>query len=246
MKKIISSLSVILFLGSFSLYAQNLDKILDSYYDAIGMSTLLKTKTIAMKGKILQSDMELPMEMYQKRPNKLRMEAEIQGAKFIQVFDGKDGWAVMPWTGSTEPQSLNDDQIKNIKQMADFEGDLYNWKEKGYDVTLEGEEDMEGTPVYKIKLLKPDGDQFIYYLDKDNFVVLKVDAKIKVQGTPVEGSTFFSNFKTIDSMIMPFSIESRVNGKVVSQIEIDSIDVNKDIDDAIFEKPLSDKQIAKP
>ncbi|HYW94297.1 MAG TPA: outer membrane lipoprotein-sorting protein [Bacteroidales bacterium] len=241
MKKMISSLAMILFIGSFAVQAQNLNKILDDYYDAVGMKKLLNTTTIVMKGNIVQMNMDLPMTMYRKRPNKMRMEAVIQGNKFVQAYNGKDGWAIMPWTGSTDPQPLTDDQVKLLEQEADIEGDLYNWKEKGFEVTLEGSDEMEGTPVYKIKVVKPSGNEYTYYLDKDNNVVLREDARVKVQGTPIESATYYSNFKSVDGMIMPFSIESKMNGQVTSQITIDSVEVNQDIDDSMFDMPEATK-----
>ena len=232
---------MILFIGSFAVQAQNLNKILDDYYDAVGMKKLLNTTTIVMKGNIVQMNMDLPMTMYRKRPNKMRMEAVIQGNKFVQAYNGKDGWAIMPWTGSTDPQPLTDDQVKLLEQEADIEGDLYNWKEKGFEVTLEGSDEMEGTPVYKIKVVKPSGNEYTYYLDKDNNVVLREDARVKVQGTPIESATYYSNFKSVDGMIMPFSIESKMNGQVTSQITIDSVEVNQDIDDSMFDMPEATK-----
>ena len=230
-------MAMILFIGSFAVQAQNLNKVLDNYYDAVGMKKLLNTNTIIMKGKIVQMNMELPMTMFRKRPDKMRMEAEIQGNKFVQAYNGKDGWAIMPWTGSTDPQPLTDDQVKLLEQEADIEGDLYNWKEKGFDVTLEGSDEMEGTPVFKIKVVKPSGNDYTYYIDKDNYVVLREDARVKVQGTPIESSTYYSNFKSVDGMIMPFSIESKMNGQVTSQITIDSVEVNQNIDDSMFDMP---------
>lgn len=241
MKRLISFFGMILFIGSFAIQAQTLDKVLDNYYDAVGMKKLHETNSIVMKGKIIQGNMELPMTMYQKRPKKLRMEAEVQGTQFLQVYNGKEGWTVMPWTGSTEPQPMNEDQIKILEQEADIEGDLYDWKDKGFKVTLEGSDEMEGTPVYKIKLVKPDGNEFTFYLDKDNYVILKTDAKVKIQGNPIETTTFYSNFKSVDGMVMPYSIESRMNGQVTSQITIDSIEVNKGLEDSMFEKPASNQ-----
>jgi outer membrane lipoprotein-sorting protein len=238
MKKIISFLCLVLLTGTMSIYSQSLKDVLDKYYDAVGMDALTKTNSLIMKGKVIQSTMELPMELSLKRPNKVRMEADIQGTKFIQVYNGKEGWAVMPWTGSTEPQALDDEQVKSLKQMSDIEGELYNWKEKGYDVTLEGSDDVEGTPVYKVKVVKPGNDEFIFYLDKDNYIILKSDAKITVQGSPVESSNYYSNFKMVDGMAMPYSIETRMNGQVVSQIEIDTIALNKVLPDSLFEKPV--------
>ena len=35
--------------------------------------------------------MEMPFKTYQKRPNKSRMEIEIQGSKMVMAFDGENG-----------------------------------------------------------------------------------------------------------------------------------------------------------
>jgi hypothetical protein len=144
---------------------------------------------------------------------------------------------IAPWTGSMEPQDMSEDQVKGMKQMGDMEGDLYNWKDKGFKVTLEGEDEMEGTPVYKIRLEKEDGDVFTYYIDAENYVILKVDSKVMVQGTEVESSSYYSNFKPVEGMIMPFNIESRVNDQVQMQIVIDSYQIDTDVDDSMFKKP---------
>ena len=169
----------------------------------------------------------------------VRMEAEIQGTKLIQAYDGENGWTIMPWTGSVEPQDLNEDQLKGMKQMADMEGDLYNWEEKGFELTYEGEEDMEGTPVHKLKLVKEDGDVFTYYIDAENYVILKVDSKVDVQGTEMMSSSYYSNFKPVEGMIMPFSIENRVNDQVQLQLVIESYEIDSEIDNSMFKKPGS-------
>jgi outer membrane lipoprotein-sorting protein len=236
MKKIIS-LALALFTGvGMGIHAQDLDEILDNYFEVIGLSKVLETETVISKGKAVQMGMEFPMTLYQKRPGKARMEAEIQGTVFIQAYNGESGWTVMPWTGTAEPQDLSEDQVKAMEQMSDIEGDLYNWEEKGHKLSLIGEEDMEGTPIYKLKLEKEDGDLYYYYLDAENFVILKVDAQVMVQGTAVESSSYYTNFKPVEGMIMPFSIETRINDQVTMNIMLEEILVNEEVDDNIFEK----------
>lgn len=237
MKKLIAFFGLAIFAGGFTLFAQDLDEILESHFDVIGQKALLTHKTFVMKGNVVQGGMEFPMVLYQKRPGMMRMEAEIQGTKLIQAFDGEIGWAVMPWTGSLEPQTMGEEENKSLKQMADIDGDFYNWKEKGFDVALIGEEDMEGTPVYKIKLVKEDGDEFIYYLDAENYVILRTDAKIEVNGTEVESQSYYGNYKQVGDIIMPHSIESRVNNQVTAQIVIDSYEMDVDLEDSLFSMP---------
>ncbi len=240
-KTLIFILSVF-FLSAVNLTAQDLEEILNAHFDVIGMEEVLEAKTIIAKGKAVQMGTEFPMTLYQKRPNKVRMEAEIQGTNFVQAYDGENGWTIMPWTGSQEPQDMSEDQLKSVKQMGDIDGDLYNWEEKGHKLSYEGEDEMEGTPVYKLNLEKEDGDVFKYYLDADNYVILRVDAKVNVQGTEVEASSYYSNFKPVQSMILPHSIESRVDDQLQSQIVIDSYEINSEINDSMFEKPAEKEE----
>lgn len=237
MKKLFIFLTIFVFTASINLIAQDLDEILENYFEVIGQEKMLEFETFIYKGKIIQMGMELPMTMYQKRPDKARLEAEIQGAKFIQVYDGENGWSIQPWTGSLEPQDMGEDETKSMKQMGDIDGDLYNWKEKDFQLTLIGEDDMEGTAVFKLKLVKPDGDEYIYFMDVENFVVLRVDAKIMMQGTQIESSSSFSNFKPVSGIVMPFSIEQEINGQLVMQIVFDSVELDVEIPDSMFEKP---------
>lgn len=242
MKKVFSLFFILLFAISLNLQAQDLDEILENYYEVTGIEKVSEIETMVSSGKVVQMGMEFPMKLYQKRPGKVRMEAEIQGTKMVQAFDGETGWSVLPWTGSTEPQDMSEDQLKAMKQMGDMEGDLYNWKDKGFIVNLEGEDEMEGTPVFKIKLEKEDGDVFTYFLDAENFVILKVDSKVKVQGTEVESSSFYSNFKQIEGMVMPYNIETRVNDQVQMQVVIEDIQVDTVVDDALFSKVSSSEE----
>lgn len=241
-KKNFSLFLLAIFIGAANLTAQDLEEILDNHFEVIGMDEVLETNTVVAKGKAVQMGTEFPMILYQKRPNKVRMEAEIQGTKLVQAYNGENGWAIIPWTGSLEPQDMTEDQTKSIKLMGDMDGDLYNWEEKGHTLTFEGEEEMEGTPVYKLRLEKEDGDVFTYYLDAENYVILRADSKVDVQGTEVEASSYYSNFKPVQGMIMPHSIESKVNDQVQSQIVIESYEIDSEIDDSMFEKPAETKE----
>ena len=220
MKKSFLIISAVIICITGTLTAQDLNGVLEKYFETVGLEKLKSVNSITMKGTAMQMGMEFPIVMQQKRPNMLRMDIEIQGTKITQAFDGSSGWAIVPMMGTLDPQDMTDDQVKSFKQMADFEGDLYNWEEKGFDVTLLGLEDMEGSDVYKIKIVKPDGDEFLYYIDSDYYVLLRTDSKILVQGTAVESSSYFSNYKPQDGMMMFYKMETRMNGQIVMQADI--------------------------
>jgi len=236
MKRIALYLVVSLFFA-FQAGAQNLDEILKNYFEANGQAKLLEVKTMVMKGKSMQMGMETPFTQTMKRPGKSYLEVPIQGMMMKQGFDGEKAWMTAPWTGSTDPMELSGIQVKSMKLQSDIDGQLYNWKEKGYQAVLEGTEDMEGIKVYKIKLTDSDGDVYVNYMDAENWIILKTKSTIQNQGSTIEAETFYSNYKEIDGIIMPFAIESKMNGQTVSTIMVEEIVFNVDVDDSIFAMP---------
>jgi hypothetical protein len=237
MKKYLLILISSLFFISNVAIGQDLNEVVDKYLKASGIDKLKDINTMVITGKAMQMGMEFPIVMKMKRPNKFHSEVEIQGMKITQAYDGQDGWAVIPMMGTTDPQDMTDDQIKSFKQMADFEGDLYNWKEKGFQLSMEGKEDHEGSEVYKLKLVKPDGDEYLYYIDADYYILLQTDSKVKVQGATVESSVKFSNYKAVNGLMLFHKMDTEMNNQTVMQMEVVSYEFNKDIDDSIFTRP---------
>jgi hypothetical protein len=168
----------------------------------------------------------------------IRFELEIQGNKMIQAFDGKLGWSIAPWSGSSEPQDMTADEIKGMKSQADFEGALYNWKEKGHKAELLDKEDLEGSSVYKIKLTKADGDIETYYIDAENNVPIKVTSITKIQGNETEGESYLSNYTEFNGVLFPKTITNKYKGQTTGQFEVTKMEINLPVSDSLFMKPV--------
>jgi outer membrane lipoprotein-sorting protein len=225
---------------SFQVSAQDLslDTILSRYYKAVGYEKMRDWKTYVMHGKSNNQGMEFPVTIFMKRNGKMRLEVEIQGNKMLQVLNGETGWSVIPWSGTTDPQDMTADEVKQFRDQADFEGPLYDWKAKGHKVELIGKEDMEGSSVYKIKITRENGNTETYFIESENYIPLKVASVTKYQGNEVEGETYPGNYKEVDGVMMPFSIENKMKGVSVSAVVIDKYEVNTDVDDNLFIKPV--------
>ena len=217
--------------------AQSLEKVLDDYFKATGMDKFDKVKTVEMKAKASQMGMEIPMTIKLKKPNKFRMEMELQGQKAITAFDGEHGWTIAPWI-SPEPQDLAGEQLEQAKEQADLQGDLWDWEKKGHKATLMGKEEVEGTEVYKVKLEKKSGDVQYYYIDTDSNMLLKTVTTTKQNGQEMEVESIMGNYKSFDGITIPTSIENKVKGTGQSgTIEIEDMKFDVDLPDSIFEKP---------
>lgn len=238
MKKITLSIVAVLFCSTAFVSAQNLDKILDSYFEVLGQETLLKAKNSQAKGKMLMMGMEFPFTQYASAPNKFRVEATMQDMTLIQTFNGDEGWVINPFAGSTIPVAMSEDETKSSKVQADYEGQLWNWKEKEFVVSLEGKEEVEGADCHVIKVVTKDEDTFTYYIDSESYVAIKMNSKMKMQGQVVESDTFMSNYQEGDGFVYAGKIETRVNGQTQQTIVIDEMTIGLELDPSIFEKPV--------
>lgn len=236
MKKLFSALFTLCIV--FSLQAQNLEEILENHFDVVGQEKLAKINTIKMTGNVVQGGMELPFVMYMSRPLKIKMEISIQGQQMIQAFDGETGWYISPMAGTLEPQDMGPDMIKDMKEQADFDGDLYNYEEKGSSLEFVGTEEAEGTEVYKLKLIKKNGDISNYFIDTETYIIIKSTAKRVIQEVEIESETILGNYQMIDGMAFPFSISSGMNGQIMAEIVITEVVFEVEIEDDFFAKPI--------
>jgi len=65
-----------------------------------------------------------------------------------------------------DPESLEEEEMKQIIEDSDFDGPLVDYEKKGNRVEFIGMEDVEGTATFKLKLTLKDGD-VQYYIPRD-------------------------------------------------------------------------------
>ncbi len=237
MKKTLLLLASFLLFTGGSIISQTLEEVLAEHFSVTGQDNLLKVNTQKVIGKMIQSGLEIPFVQYAKRPGKVRVEATLQGMTLIQTYNGTEGWVINPFAGVTTPQPMTEDQLKSMKYQADSDGMLWNWAEKGYKVTLEGQEDMEGTSCYKIKLVTEPGDIFTFWIDADTYILLRQNAKIMVMGNESENDTYFSNYTMLDGIAMPGKAETKMQGQLLMTLIFEKMELNQELEDTLFDKP---------
>lgn len=138
-------------------------------------------------------------------------------------------------------------QLTQMNQATQLGGILYDWKKKGFKLSLEGKEKFEGTDVFKIKISR-EGDVVTYaFLDCESYVLLKQTSVRVFQGNEMESTTVFSNYQMVEGVAIAFNSESASSGgggqgrggrgmgggtQVIEKVEF-----NKPIEDSLFKKP---------
>ncbi len=240
MRKKFTTFLLILF--TFPAFTQTVDDIIKKNIEARGgYEKLKKLKTIKTEGLYIIGEEEVEFTMYQKRPNLIRQEGEYQGQKIIRAYDGKIAWTINPLMGSPDPQSLSGFEAEEVMAQSDFEGDIVDYKKKGNRAELIGKEEMEGTEVYKLRVTRKNGDVIYHYLDTDYCIELKSTVVMNINGEEVELDNYYSDYKEVDGVMIPHSIEGKIGGYTQYQIVIDQVDFNVDVDDEIFRMPQESK-----
>ena len=219
------------------LQAQELtiEQILEKYYRAGNFDKLRQVNSIIMTGSIVQQDL-MPVKITRVRPDKYLMEFDVADMTAYQVYDGQIAWMTAPWTGNAAPQLLPADRITDLKNRADMEGILFNWKEKGHTLELAGKDTVDGIPAYKIKVTRKDGGIEYHSIDVTGFMLLKRLSFRKAGGKEVTVENYYRQYRKVDGIPFAFAIETN-NGGRVNEIQFESVVLNQQVDLKIFMMP---------
>lgn len=246
MRKALTLAAALLFAVSLQAADLTVDEILAKNAEAKGgLDKIRAINSLRFTGKLNAGGMELPFTMTKKRPEMMKIEFSLQGMTGAQAYDGTTGWMVMPFMGKKDPEAMTGDMLKEVKDEADFDGPFIDYSKKGNKVELLGKEDVEGTPAYKLKLTTKSGTESTVFIDAETFLEVKVAAKRKMQGQEIESETTFGNYKEVDGLLFPFSIEQKAKGAPAGQaFVIEKAEINPALDDASFKMP--EKKAAAP
>jgi len=240
MRKVVLTLATLAILA-ISASAQTADEIVARYIKAIGgMEKIQAINTLRRSGKFKGGGgFEAAILQDNKRLNSVREEFSLQGMTGINAYDGKTGWKIEPWGGKKDPESLGEEEMKSILEDSDFDGPLVNYRQKGIKVEFVGKDEFEGTDTFKLKVTRPNGDVYFYYLDTDSYIPIKFDTKRTVRGAEREYETALGDYKEVAGWYLPYSIESNVKGSPNKQkVVYDKIEANVPLDESRFRLPV--------
>jgi outer membrane lipoprotein-sorting protein len=203
-----------------------------------GVAKLKALRTVKMTGKALVGNgMEAEAVMQMKRPNMVRMDMTIQGQQVTQAANATSAWMINPFMGGTDPQAMPEEMASDLRGGADFEGPLVDYQAKGNKIELVGKQDVDGKPTYVLKLTRKNGKVDTFYIDASTFLDVKRVSQRNVMGQDMELDMTVGNYKNVDGVEFPFSIQQTANGNPSFSLTIDKIETNIPIDDSIFEMP---------
>lgn len=240
MRKTFLSLAVLtaLLAATGNAAAQTVDEIVAKALAAKGGDKWKTIQSTRMTARITLQGMELPMTIVSRRPNLMRQDITVpmQNITIVQGFDGEKGWAINPMAGP-DATELPAAATASMKDQADFDGPLMDYKAKGTTVELVGTEEVAGVKAHHLKVTKKGGKVQHLYIDAARGVELKSVSEVDMGDGLTKVETELSDYRAVDGILVPFTM--RVNGGPAGPVSmtVDKVEFNVAVDDKIFKIP---------
>jgi hypothetical protein len=204
-----------LLIGSVAvpLSAQDAQSLVAKNLEARGGAAALEAiKSISFEGRsIFPGDFEATYKEARARSAgapMIRYDFGVQGLDLVQAYDGHGGWKINPFQGRKDPERMSADEGQQLADAALIAGPLLASRSDGSKVQYLGREDFDGTLAYKLKVTQKDGDEFVYWLDPDTYLEIKVDETRRIRGAQQTTETELGDYEKVAGVYFPMSVES--------------------------------------
>jgi outer membrane lipoprotein-sorting protein len=230
MKKLLLAVSFLLAVAAIN--AQTLEDIITKYTVANKLDKISDFKTIKLTAKMSMMGMDMPMEMWMKNPNKIKSVTNFNGQEIVQVFDGEKGYMINPMAGSNEPVEMTAEQLKDVVKSNMFHNYMAEYLESG-KLTLEGEDNVNGKPAFKVKADLDGGSSSTMFIDKTTYLLLKNVANVNQGGMAMTVESFPSEYTETNGILLPMKTTTSAGGmEIVTTFT--KVEVDIPIEDSVF------------
>lgn len=218
------------------LLAQTTEEVRAKWIEAQGGKALAAIKDTTITGTIefVQMGITANFTIYQKEPNKMRIDIEVMGMNITQVFDGEKAWYTNPQTGSIE--EMPETQRREFARQALGNDSLFHPEKYGISYAFKGKEKINEVEYLVLEQTFSDGTVVSIYLDPNTYLSVKTKGKTinSMTGLPVEAETHHSDYRKVDGTLVPFQLTTYYDGQEFQRMTLQKIVYNSGLEDSFF------------
>ncbi len=234
MKKL---LIVLLAFAFMTAQAQTADDIIQKYSNAMGgLDNFKKLKTAKFSGTVSTQGNDLPITIQIINGRAMRSDVEVMGQTITNSYKDGKGWKINPLAGVPSVTDVNGTELNELKVQSFLASQLMDYKARGYKVELSGQEDVDGTKAYKIKLTTEDNKTITYYIAPTSFMLIKSVGTRNLMGQDMEIEIYYSDIKDFGNLKFSLSRSQKMNGQVFQEVHFDKLELDVPVDEKIFDK----------
>ena len=236
MKKI---LFAILSLAVVSANAQTADEVIQKYTNTMGsLEAFNKVTTAKITGTLSTQGRNLPLITQIVNGKAMRTDVTVGEQSVNNVYNNSKGWKINPFANAPTATEVTGSELVTFKAQASLANNLMDYKNRGHQAELLGQEDVEGVKAFKIKLTsKEDGKIFTYLISTASYLLLKSVSKKDIGGTEYDAETFYSDIKEVNGLKFSMHFVQKVEGQIFQDVKYEKIELNVPVDEKIFIMP---------
>ncbi|MEN8250779.1 MAG: hypothetical protein ABFS32_17735 [Bacteroidota bacterium] len=229
MRNILTIVFVFGFIASFS---QDIDTVLKKHYEAMGSEKLSKIKTISLNMSMTVMGQTTFMKMRLKNPDKIYAEMQVMGEEVLMVVNGEN--AIMKMGDQVMP--MDEKQKQELVGQLNLEGDLYNYKEKGHQISLRGEGVADGKKYYLIDALLKDKENtpMVMFINTETYLIDKMEVTVNENGQEMTMTLTIDEYFVQDGITIVSKISSVYEGMNIMDITLSDVVYGAELDDNLF------------
>ncbi len=236
MKKL---LLAVLSFATISAKAQTADDVISKFAANMGgLEVFNKITSAKMTGTYSTQGNEIALITQIINGKGMRTDLELMGQAVTNCYFNGKGWKINPFQGVTTPTEVTGTELNDFKTQSNLANQLMDYKARGHQVELQGEDAVEGIKTYKIKLTnKDDSKVTTYFISTADYTLIKSVTMRQFQGQDIEVESFYSDLKEINGVKFFMTRDSKIEGQVFQTVKYEKVELNVTIDEKIFEMP---------
>lgn len=219
-------------------FSQTPEEIFEKSIEARGGKDKIESiETWTLKGNFVNPNMgqKIPFTFQSKLPKLMKLEYTVMGNTMISMFDGEKAWMKNPFAGMAELTEVPENQLAEVRGINDLIRSTMTLDE-GETAEYNGLVEEDGKQLHKVSVTTADGQLAVVYFDSITNLLHKtiVEADMNGDGSTNQMVTTIEERTKVNGVIIPKVVINKLDGNVVSSIEVDSAKANEAIEDSVF------------
>ncbi|MEY3646709.1 MAG: hypothetical protein RL127_1417 [Bacteroidota bacterium] len=230
----------LLIFSSAVAFGQSTEEVLAKHQAAMGSpEKWAAVKSAIVKNKFSVQGMDIESKTTVSIGKAFRTEVEVMGNKIITVVDENSGWMIRPamMGGTGEAEDMPGEQVKLAGSQKNLGSALIQAQKSGANIELVSKEKIDGADAYLLKVTKAGGEESQVYVSASTSFIIKTIAKVQANGQSVDTEVNYSNYKAVDGLYFPFTVEAASPMGGMMQVDTTSVELNVPVDAGLFKKP---------
>lgn len=222
------------------LRADSADSVARIHMEAIGGKQRMSRMTsLQAAGRVLIDGREMTFKLIAQRPNRLRMETEVQGKRLIQATDGVAApWQLNPDANPQVVTTLTGDEAQEFASDSEFDDPLVDYAERGYALDYAGEQVVNGRRVIKLLVTRRLVHSYFLLLDAETYFIVSKQATRIRNGREVPVETRYDDFRPVAGVILPHRYAVYADGRQLHETILETVKPNVPVPADSFTAPV--------